>query len=119
MDAGTFGLRQNRYRGESGHLFTGRFKSSIVKPGKRLSEIVDSIHLNPAKAKLVESAKSAPWKLAIVARLKSSTSVSSMWLSRELHMVEARGVSSNLCVNAKRKTRCPHYRKLKDLTIYV
>lgn len=245
---GTFGVRYNRYRGESGHLFTGRFKSLIVEPGKHLSALVDYIHLNPARAELVEparagdyrwssmywfpkkkmrpelldaswldyrdgivdsaagwkryaaflqlqlcdtstdltalekqmcrgwclgekdfkqahvkeflakketlrlekggladlnkshwqaaltqclnklgmsrisaeeSAKSAPWKLAIAAKLRASTSVSNKWLSRELHMGVARGVSSNLCVYAKRRKRCPHYRKLKDLTFDV
>lgn len=241
---GTYAARFNRYRREKGHLFQGRFKSLLVEPGEHLCDLVDYIHLNPVRAKLVVPAmvksyrwsslhwlpkiksrpgcldtswldyreglsdsvsgwrsyatglqmrlsddpkeiealekrmcrgwcignkefkaayageflakketlrlekegladlndshwegvlarclealdcteasaaserKSAPWKLAIAAKLKESTSVSNRWLSERLHMGVARGVSSNLSVYSKRKAKCPLYRGLSEL----
>jgi len=49
---GTFAKRFNRFRKESGHLFQGRFKSLIVEPGRHLVELVNYIHLNPARSDL-------------------------------------------------------------------
>jgi len=46
----------NRFRKEKGHLFQGGFKSLIVEPGGHLCDLVDCIHLNPARAKLLEPA---------------------------------------------------------------
>ena len=46
----TFAARFNRFRKESGHLFQGRFKSLVVEPGSHLLELVNYIHLNPARA---------------------------------------------------------------------
>lgn len=51
---GTFAKRFNRFRGETGHLFQGRFKSLIVEPGRHLLELVDYIHLNPSRAGLCQ-----------------------------------------------------------------
>ena len=49
---GTFAKRFNRFRGESGHLFQGRFKSLIVEPGRHLVNLVNYIHLNPVQSGL-------------------------------------------------------------------
>lgn len=53
----TYAARFNRFRREKGHLFQGRFKSLIVEPGRHLCDLVDYIHLNPARARLVEPAR--------------------------------------------------------------
>jgi REP element-mobilizing transposase RayT len=49
----TFGNRFNRYRGERGHAFQGRYQAILVEPGVHLARLVDYIHLNPVRAKIV------------------------------------------------------------------
>ncbi len=63
--------------------------------------------------------RSADWKLAIASKMKSVTSVRNRWLSERLFLGVPRGVSSNCSVYAKRKDRCPHYKKLKSVTFDV
>jgi len=50
-----FSTRFNRFRGESGHVFQGRYKSFLVEPGTPLARVVDYIHLNPARAHIVSA----------------------------------------------------------------
>lgn len=71
---GTYATRYNRFRKESGHLFQGRFKSLIVEPGDHWLQVVDYIHLNPARAGLADIAviSKYPWSsLALFPRKKS------------------------------------------------
>lgn len=49
----TFGNRFNRFRGENGRAFQGRYKAILVEPGLHLSRLVNYIHLNPVRAKIV------------------------------------------------------------------
>ncbi len=51
---GTFANRFNRFRGEHGHLFQGRYKSLVVDPGEGLGPLCHYIHLNPVRAGLCE-----------------------------------------------------------------
>lgn len=46
--------RFNRFRKESGHLFQGRYRSLLVEDITVLGKVVDYIHLNPVRAKIVE-----------------------------------------------------------------
>ena len=46
--------RFNRFRKESGHLFQGRYRSLLVEDVSVLGQVVDYIHLNPVRAKIVE-----------------------------------------------------------------
>ena len=48
----TFAMRFNRFRGERGHLFQGRYKSLIVEPGEGLGPLCHYIHLNPVRARI-------------------------------------------------------------------
>ena len=50
---GTFGNRFNKFTGESGHVFQGRYKALLVEPGRSLLGLVNYIHLNPVRAKLL------------------------------------------------------------------
>lgn len=50
---GTFGNRFNKFTGERGHVFQGRYKALLVEPGRSLLGLVNYIHLNPVRAKLV------------------------------------------------------------------
>ncbi len=53
----TFGNRFNRYRGERGRAFQGRYQAILVEPGQHLAQLVDYIHLNPVRAHLVPLAQ--------------------------------------------------------------
>ena len=50
----TLGNRFNRYRGEWGRAFQGRYQAIMVEPGVHLARLVDSIHLNAVRARIVE-----------------------------------------------------------------
>ena len=49
----TFGNRFNRFRGEHGRAFQGRYQAILVEPGRHLANLVNYIHLNPARAHVV------------------------------------------------------------------
>ena len=49
----TFSTRFNRFRQERGHLFQGRYQALLVEDMTALAKVVDYIHLNPARAKIV------------------------------------------------------------------
>jgi len=49
----TMATRFNRLRTESGHLFQGRYKGLLIEDFAALAKVVDYIHLNPVRAKVV------------------------------------------------------------------
>ena len=49
----TFATRFNRFRGERGHVFQGRYKALIVGEDRFLAALVDYVHLNPVRAGLM------------------------------------------------------------------
>jgi putative transposase len=49
----TFATRFNRLRDERGHLFQGRYRALAIEDTHHLVNVVDYIHLNPLRAKLV------------------------------------------------------------------
>lgn len=48
----TFATRFNRFTGERGHVFQGRYKSILVSEGRSLAGLIDYIHLNPVRARM-------------------------------------------------------------------
>lgn len=50
---GTYASRFNRLRSEHGHLFQGRYHALLVEDASALRRVVDYIHLNPVRAKIV------------------------------------------------------------------
>ena len=50
---GTFASRFNRFRGERGHLFQGRYQALLVEDDAHLVRLINYIHLNPVQAQLV------------------------------------------------------------------
>ena len=50
---GTWAARFNRYRGEAGRLFQGRYKAQHVEAGHVLAQVAHYVHLNPVRAKAV------------------------------------------------------------------
>lgn len=51
---GTWARRFNRFRGEIGRPFQGRFKSLVIEDGEGYRKVCDYIHLNPVRARVVE-----------------------------------------------------------------
>lgn len=49
----TFSTRFNGLRQERGHLFQGRYQALLVEDAAALANVVDYIHLNPVRAKIV------------------------------------------------------------------
>lgn len=62
----TFSLRFNRFRAEHGHVFL-----------KALGKTADDLRSDK---------KSAPWKIALAAEMKSRTTASNPWLANQLNM---------------------------------
>ena len=50
---GTWAARFNRFRGEHGRPFQGRYKALHVEPGHALAQVAHYIHLNPVRARVV------------------------------------------------------------------
>lgn len=53
----TFSTRFTRFRKERGHLFQGRFTSTVLEDEHTVRRVVDYIHLNPVRAKVVSIEK--------------------------------------------------------------
>ena len=49
---GALATRFNRYRGENGHVFQGRYKAILIGGDRSLLDLVDYIHLNPVRTGL-------------------------------------------------------------------
>ena len=60
---GTWAARFNRFRGEAGRPFQGRYKALHVEPGHALAQVAHYIHLNPvrARAKSAERLREHRW----------------------------------------------------------
>ncbi len=58
----TFATRFNRFRGENGHLFQGRYQAFLIEDDAALVRVVDYIHANPAAAKIVPPAAMAAYE---------------------------------------------------------
>jgi putative transposase len=65
---GTWAVRFNRFRGETGRPFQGRYRALHVEPGHALAEVAHYIHLNPVRAKVTTTERlldyawsSLPW----------------------------------------------------------
>ncbi len=50
---GTWARRFNRFRGQTGRPFQGRFKSLVIEDGEGFRRVCDYIHLNPVRAHVV------------------------------------------------------------------
>lgn len=60
---GTWAARFNRFRGETGRPFQGRYKALHVEPGHALAQVAHYIHLNPVRAGVIgiEGLRRHPW----------------------------------------------------------
>lgn len=59
----TWASRFNRFRKENGHLFQGRYRAILIENVEALGKVVDYIHLNPVRAKILppEQVKNYRW----------------------------------------------------------
>ncbi|MCM8813618.1 MAG: transposase [Candidatus Omnitrophica bacterium] len=58
---GSYTVYFNRKRKTCGHLFQGRYKSILVEKDSYLLELTRYIHLNPVRAKIVDSPENYKW----------------------------------------------------------
>lgn len=60
---GTWANRFNRFRKENGQLFQGRYRSILIENIATMAKVVDYIHLNPVRARIVpaEQIKAYRW----------------------------------------------------------
>jgi len=58
----TFANRFNRFRGENGHLFQGRYKALLVENGEPTGMVSHYIHLNPVRAGAVPMERLAEYR---------------------------------------------------------
>ena len=54
---GTWAMRFNRFRGETGRPFQGRYQALHVEPGHALAQVAHYIHLNPVRARILTAAR--------------------------------------------------------------
>ena len=76
--------RFNRLRQEHGHLFQGRYKSLVIEDAAALSRVVDYIHLNPVRAKVILPEQVGAYRWSSLAALRrtprAQTLVCQTWL---------------------------------------
>jgi REP element-mobilizing transposase RayT len=84
----TIATRFNRYRQERGHLFQGRYQAVLVEDFAVLGRVVDYIHLNPVRARVIPADQVANFRWSILRRFvrgpRPAGMVAAEWL-------EARG----------------------------
>ena len=66
---GIFANRFNKFTGEQGHVFQGRYKALVIEPGPHLLKVVDYIHLNPVRAGLLSVVALKSYSLSSFPRL--------------------------------------------------
>jgi len=82
----TFASRFNRFRKQHGRLFQGPYKALLMEDMEALRRVVDYIHLNPVRAKVVSPARVAgyEWSSLRVFRAKTKRAAwltASEWLA--------------------------------------
>ena len=76
----TFGNRFNRYCGERGRAFQGRYQAILIEPGVPLAQLVDYIHLNPVRARIVALEQLGQFRWSSFRRFTSGAPVRPVWL---------------------------------------
>ena len=64
----TFATRFNRLHGERGHLFQGRYQALLVEDDAALGRLVNYIHLNPVRAKILSPEQVATFRWSSLPR---------------------------------------------------
>ncbi len=90
---GTWANRFNRYRGETGRPFQGRFKSWHVQPGHALAQVAHYLHLNPVRAKAIGIGKIGEFRWSSLWWFLQRSARRPGWLVAETVLTEAGGLS--------------------------
>jgi len=64
----TLASRFNRFRQERGHLFQGRYQAILLEDFSTLARVVDYLHLNPVRAKVVMPAQVGAYRWSSLGR---------------------------------------------------
>ncbi len=80
----TFANRFNRWTGDHGHVFQGRYKALLVEAGDSLLRVVNYIHLNPVRAGLQRIATLGDYEMSsfpkFFRRARPACLVNANWL---------------------------------------
>jgi putative transposase len=80
----TYATRFNRFRSENGHLFQGRYQSLLIEDASALVRVIDYIHLNPVRARIVLAEHLHQFRWSSLARFSRADRpkwlVTSRWL---------------------------------------
>ena len=80
----TFATMFNRFHRERGHLFQGRYQAILIENDASLARVVDYIHLNPVRAKIIEAEQMAAFRWSSLGRFvkgeRFEGMTSSSWL---------------------------------------
>lgn len=68
---GTWAARVNRFRGEQGRPFQGRYYAQHVEPGHALAQVCHYIHLNPVRAGVLPAAQLPVYRWSSLRRFMS------------------------------------------------
>ncbi len=88
---GTWATRFNRFRGEAGRPFQGRYKALHVESGHALAQVAHYIHLNPVRAKVVTIARMGEFVRSSLPRFSAKNRPA--WLAPETVLAESGGLS--------------------------
>ncbi|MCF7689705.1 MAG: transposase [Cephaloticoccus sp.] len=81
----TMATRFNRLRKENGHLFQGRYKGLLIADSAALARVVDYIHLNPVRAKLVPPEQVADYRWSSLTMLLRGPRAEALTAAHWLH----------------------------------
>jgi len=77
----TYASRFNRMRKEHGHVFQGRYHALMVQDGAHLGSVAHYIHLNPARARIVEASAGESYRWSSLYWLSKQVATRPSWLS--------------------------------------
>jgi REP element-mobilizing transposase RayT len=96
----TFATRFNRLHRERGHLFQGRYHALLVEDDAALARLVDYIHLNPVRAKIVAPEQAAVFRWSSLGRFVRGSGFAQMealpWLGARGLVPDAEGWAAYL-----------------------
>lgn len=88
----TYATRFNRLRNERGHLFEGRYQALLIEDAAALARVVDYIHLNPVRAKIVAAENADSFRWSSLGRFRRG--LRPKWLAAERWLTHL-GLSDN------------------------
>ena len=93
----TLATRFNRFRKERGHLMQERYQSVLVEDFSTLGRVVDYIHLNPVRARVIEPEQVGAYRWSSLVRFMRGGSFSGLtaldWMGVASRGVDARSWS--------------------------